>query len=78
MQVQTAPVDFEHFVMPMIHPVTGETISSYKTLMNDSATAEIWMTAFGKDFGGMCQGNDTTGQKGTKAMFVMDPTDVNT
>ncbi len=52
MQVQTAPVNFEHFVMPMIHPVTGETISSYWKLMNDPATAEIWMTAFGKDFGG--------------------------
>jgi hypothetical protein len=76
MQVQTAPVDFEHFAMPMIQPVTGETISSYKKLMNDPATAEIWMTAFGKDFGSMCQGNDKTGQKGTNVMFVMDPTDV--
>jgi hypothetical protein len=52
MQVQTAPVNFEHFVMPMIHPLTGKTISSYWKLMNDPATAEIWMTAFSKDFGG--------------------------
>jgi hypothetical protein len=76
MQVQTAPVNFEHFVMPMIHPVTGETISSYWKLMNDPATAEIWMTAFGKDFVGMCQGNNKMGQKGTNAMFVMDQTDI--
>ncbi len=76
MQVQTAPVDFEQFVMPMIHPITGETISSSKKLMNDPATAEIWMTALGKDFVGMCQGNNKMGQKGTNAMFVMDPTDV--
>jgi hypothetical protein len=63
--------------MPMIHPVTsGETISSYKQLMNDPVTAEVWMTAFGKDFGGMSQGNDKTGQPGTNAMFVMLPSDV--
>jgi hypothetical protein len=32
---------FEHFANPMVHPVTGETISSYKKLMNDLATAEV-------------------------------------
>ena len=55
----------------MVHPVTGETISSYKKLMNDPATAEVWQEAFGRDFGGMAQGDDRTGQKGTNAMFVM-------
>ena len=39
----------------MVHPVTGETILSYNKLMNDPATAEVWQTAFGKDFGGMAQ-----------------------
>jgi hypothetical protein len=39
--------------------------------MNDPATMEIWQTAFGKDFGGMTQGSNKTGQKGTNAMFVM-------
>ncbi len=39
--------------------------------MNDPATAEIWQTAFGKDFGGMAQGDNKRGQKGTNAMFVM-------
>jgi hypothetical protein len=33
---------FEHYTNPMVHPVTGETISSYKKLMHDPATAEIW------------------------------------
>ncbi len=61
----------EHFACPMVHPITGETISSYTKLMNDPATAETWQTAFGKDFGGMSQGNNKTGQKGTNAMFVM-------
>ena len=55
----------------MVHPITGETISSYKKLMHDPATAETWQTAFGKDFGGMTQGDDKMGQKGTNAMFVM-------
>jgi hypothetical protein len=61
----------------MIHPIRGETISSYKKLMNDSATAEIWMTASGKEFGSMCQGDSKTGQKGTNTiMFFVDPTGV--
>jgi hypothetical protein len=70
------PQNFEHYAMPMIHPVTGEIISSYKRLMNDPATAEVWMMAFGKDFGGMSQGDNKMGQKGTNAMFIMLPSDV--
>jgi hypothetical protein len=55
----------------MIHPTMGGTISSYERLMNDPETAEVWQTAFGKDFGGMAQGDDKTGQKGTNSVFVM-------
>ena len=71
-----ATTNFEHYAMLMVHPVTGETISSYKKLMKDPVTAETWQTAFGKDFGGMCQGDDKTGTVGTDAMFVMTPQDV--
>ncbi len=39
--------------------------------MHDMATAEVWQTAFGKDFGGMAQGCNKTGQKGTNTIFVM-------
>jgi hypothetical protein len=46
------PIDLAHYAMPMIHPITGAIISSYQKLMNDLATAEVWMTVFGKDFGG--------------------------
>ena len=63
--------NLEHLAMPMVYPTTRETISSYKKLMNDPATMEIWQTAFGKDFGGMAQGDIKTGQKGTNAIFVM-------
>ena len=70
------PVHFEHYANPMVHPVTGETISSYKKLMNDPAMAEVWQTAFGKDLGGMAQGDNKTGQKGMNAMCVMTREDI--
>ncbi len=44
--------------MPMVHPTTGETISSYKKLKHDPATTEIWQTAFGKNFESMAQGDN--------------------
>jgi hypothetical protein len=44
--------------------------------MNDPATAEVWMAVFGRDFGGMSQGDNKMGQKGTSAMFVMLPSNV--
>jgi hypothetical protein len=62
---------FEHFTSPMLHLITGITISSYKKLMHDLATAKVWQTAFSKEFGGMAQGDNKTGQKGTNAIFVM-------
>jgi hypothetical protein len=69
--------NFAHFASPMIHPTTGETISSYKRLMNDPETAEVLQTAFGKDFGGMAQGDDKTGQKGMNSVFVMTHKEIN-
>jgi hypothetical protein len=39
------PMNLEHYAMPIVHPVTGETISSYKKLMKDPVTAETWQTA---------------------------------
>ncbi len=65
------PMMFEHFTSPRVHPIMGKTVSSYKKLMNDPATAEVWQTAFGKEFGGMAQGDKKMGQKGTNVMFVM-------
>ena len=55
----------------MVHPTMGETMSSYKRLMNDSETVKVWQTAFGKDFGRMAQGENKTGQKGTNSVFIM-------
>jgi hypothetical protein len=69
--VECALLHVKHFASPMVHPVTDETISSFNKLMNDPVTSEVWQTAFGKDFGGMAQGDNKTGQKGTNGMFVM-------
>jgi hypothetical protein len=55
----------------MVHPTTGITISSYKCLMHNPTTAEIWQTAFGKDFGGMAPSNEKPGQKGMTSIFIM-------
>jgi hypothetical protein len=35
------PIHFEHFASQMVHPVTGHTISGYKKLMNNLATALV-------------------------------------
>ncbi len=56
--------NYAHFASPMVHSTTGETITSYKRLMHDPATAEVWQAAFGKEFGGMAQDDYKTGQKG--------------
>jgi hypothetical protein len=55
----------------MVHPIPGRIISSYKTLMHNLATAKVWQTAFGKNFGGMAQGCNKAGQKETNAMFII-------
>ncbi len=70
-QHTNAQINLAHYANQMVHPVTGKSITSYKKLMNDPATVETWQTAFGKDFGGMAQGDNKTGQKGTNSMFVM-------
>jgi hypothetical protein len=56
-------LDFKQVAMPMVHPNTGESISSYKRLMHDPTTAEIGQRAFGKDFWGMAKGDLKMGQK---------------
>ena len=65
-------VDIEHFCAPVVHPVTGETISKYRKLMRDSVLGEIWSTAFGKEFGNLAQGDKKMGMKGTNTVFVMN------
>jgi hypothetical protein len=71
-----AGLDLQQIATPMVHPTMGETISSYKRLMHNPDTAEVWQKAFGKDFGGMAQGDKETGQQGINSIFVMKHEDI--
>ena len=68
----TAVPDLEHFCSPVIHPETGKLITKYQKLASDPALRKTWTTAFGKEFGGLAQGDNKTGAKGTNSLFVMD------
>ena len=72
----TPDIDIEHFCAPVIHPVTGEHITTYKKLQNDPLLMERWEIAFGKEFGGLAQGDDITGEKGINTIFVMTHEDI--
>jgi hypothetical protein len=70
--------DIKHFCAPVIHPITGETITNYKKLAKDPVTNETWTTALGKEFGNIAQGDNKTGEEGTNCVFVMTPEQVRT
>ena len=61
----------EHFCAPVIHPVTGESITKYKKLIDDPITARTWSRAFGKEFGNLAQGDTATNTPGTNSIYVM-------
>ena len=63
--------NIKHFSAPIVHPVTRETISSYKKLARNPVTQDTWMTSLGKEFGNIAQGDLKTGEKGTNCVFVM-------
>jgi hypothetical protein len=64
-------VDIAHFANPVVHPVTGATITRYQTLAKDPITRDTWTTAFGKEFGNLAQGDLHTSTKGTDCIFVL-------
>ena len=66
-----AHFNLEHFCAPVIHPSTGKLITKYAELANNPKMAEVWSTAFGKEFGGLAQGDEKTGAKGTNSLIVM-------
>ena len=42
-------VELYHYCAPVVHPVTGVTITQYRNLENDPVTSDIWKEhAFGK------------------------------
>jgi hypothetical protein len=60
----------------MVHPITGNIVSSYKKTMINESIGKIWQTAFGKEFGGLAQGDIKTKTIGTNAIFVMSHNDI--
>jgi len=73
LEIQQNIPDYEHFCgAGVVHPTTGETITKYRTLAMDPETKEIWTTAFGKELGGLAQGDKKTGEKGSNTIFFMD------
>ena len=71
-------VDIEHFCAPVIHPITGETITKYQKLIKDPHMKDTWSLVFGKEFGNLAQGDDLTGTEGTDSVFVMSHQDIKT
>ena len=63
--------DIDHMCAGVVHPTTGETITSYKKLIACPLLRAVWTTAFGKEFGNLAQGDRKTVEKGTNTMFVM-------
>jgi hypothetical protein len=63
--------DLIHLANPVVHPITGEHITSYEKLAKDPVTRDVWTTAFGKELGGLAQGDNKTGAAGTDTVFFM-------
>eukprot|EP00978_Attheya_sp_CCMP212_P012262 scaffold30472_cov37-Attheya_sp.AAC.1 len=66
----------EHFCAPVIHPTSGDIITSYKKLARDPELKEVWQTAFGKEWGGLAQGDNKTGANGTDTFNLLRPEQV--
>ena len=69
-------VNIEHYCAPVVHPVTGKTITQYKKLSNNPLLKEIWTTGLGNEVGRMIQGNHKIGTKGTNFIFVMSHVEI--
>ena len=67
-QVTNSPYNF---CAPVTHPITGETITTYKKLIADPLTATTWARAFGKEFGNLAQGDAETNTPGTDSIHVL-------
>jgi hypothetical protein len=69
-------LDIEHFASPVIHPVTGASITRHQKLAKDPLLRDTWTTAFGKEFGNLAQGNKHTNTQGTDSIFILSHTKI--
>ena len=63
--------NLQHFCAPVIHPTTGELITSYKRLENDPELKEVWEKCIGKEWGSLAQGDKRTGSIGTDTFMIL-------
>ena len=56
----------------VVHPQTGEIITSYKKLARNPYTKHIWQQAFGKEIGNLAQGDSLTGTKGRDTIIFLN------
>jgi hypothetical protein len=69
-------INLDHLCAPVVHPVTGETITKYPKLAKDPVTRDLWTTAFGKEFGNLAQGDLKTNTPGTDSIFILEPHEI--
>eukprot|EP00804_Cyclotella_cryptica_P012930 CCRYP_002289-RA/>CCRYP_002289-RA protein AED:0.24 eAED:0.24 QI:0/0/0/1/0.5/0.33/3/0/1110 len=67
-----ADTDIDHMCAGVVHPTTGETITSYKKLIACPLLRDVWTTAFGKEFGNLAQGDRKTDRTVTYGRVVDD------
>jgi hypothetical protein len=70
-------INIDHFCAPVVHPITGETITKYQKLAKDLITSKAWTAAFGKEFGTLAaQGDEKTNTPGTDSIFILELQDI--
>ena len=67
-------LELEHVANGVVHPVTKETITNYKTLIKDPIMREVWMEAMAKELGHLAQGWGMT--KGTNTIEFMSHNEI--
>ena len=68
--ISATPTTLEEVANGVVHPVTKETITKYKKLIEDPLLRETWSKAMCKELGRLCQGFGET--KGTDTMRFLD------
>ena len=68
------PLGPEEVANGVVHPVTKETITKYKTLINDPLLRDVWSKAMCKELGRLCQGYGDT--EGTSTMQFLDKEEI--
>ena len=68
--INATPTTIEEVANGVVHPVTKETITKYKKLIEDPLLRETWAKAMCKELGRLCQGFGET--EGTDTMRFLD------